>query len=87
MTALDLTPAALLWPLEDVARATGVSPRTVWRRVGEGVFPPPVRNGRRCVWPAREVHQIAAAMTAGRNLQAETEAILEARTGRLPKPA
>ena len=50
--------------LPGVGRSTGVSRSTTYRRITEGLFPPPVPlgGGRIVGWPAREV----AAVNEGR---------------------
>ena len=53
--------------LPRVGSSTGVSRSTTYRRVTEGLFPPPVPlgGGRSVGWPAREVAAINEARIAG----------------------
>lgn len=51
--ALDLSAVRAFYRIADVVRITGLSRATVYRRIAEGRFPPPVHlGGRACGWRA-----------------------------------
>src|SRR5690348_625396 len=52
--------------LPQVCERRGCSRAVVYRAIGAGVFPPPVRRGRRCsVWLQHEIDAVLAAEAAG----------------------
>ena len=53
---------------KQVEARSGYSRSTVYLRMSEGLWPRPVRLGRRAVgWPAREVDAVNAARIAGKD--------------------
>ncbi len=51
-----------------VQAATGLSNTTLYARIKEGLFPPPVKLGPMIsVWPSDELDQIQAAWIAGKS--------------------
>ena len=48
-----------LLTVKQVATRLGFTPRTVWRWVGAGVFPKPVRFGVSVRWPGDVIERIA----------------------------
>ena len=53
-----------LLSLQEVIELTGMSRATVYRRIGDGSFPYPVKNGRMSRWPASEVDRFIEAAKA-----------------------
>ena len=54
--------------LPKVLDRTGDSRSTLYQRIAEGLFPPPVRAGRRAsMWPDYEVDLVLRARVAGRS--------------------
>jgi excisionase family DNA binding protein len=43
-------PKQLLWTIKEVAKALGISDRTVWGMAKEGRMPPPIRFGTSVRW-------------------------------------
>jgi prophage regulatory protein len=55
-----------IWRRTRVQEETGEARSTLYRRVSQGLFPPPIRLGARSVgWPADEVIAVNAARIAG----------------------
>lgn len=54
-----------MWPIRIVTEQMGLSKTTVYRRISQKLFPPPVKLGRPSRWPSDEVLKIIAAYTAG----------------------
>jgi prophage regulatory protein len=51
-----------------VFAATGQSQTTLYRHIGQGLFPRPVRLGERSVgWPSHEIEGVMAARIAGQS--------------------
>lgn len=42
--------SALMLGVNDIAEITGLSRSTIYRRVDDGTFPPPLKIGRRSLW-------------------------------------
>ncbi len=61
-----------LLTLREVLTQTGMSRATLYRRIEEGRFPPPVKNGRTSRWPASEVGDFIEACKAARKLRSST---------------
>jgi predicted DNA-binding transcriptional regulator AlpA len=56
-TALTF-PAPAFFRMSDVVRITALSRATVYRRIAEGRFPPPVHlGGRACGWPPNDLQR------------------------------
>lgn len=52
MGTAPIFPAPAFFRMADVVRITALSRATVYRRIAEGRFPPPVHlGGRACGWP------------------------------------
>ncbi|MCL2309363.1 MAG: AlpA family phage regulatory protein [Proteobacteria bacterium] len=69
--------AATLWRLPTVKAETGYSRSTLYQRVKDGLFTPPVSLGGRAVgFPASEVSAINAARIAGKS-DAEISALVK----------
>jgi predicted DNA-binding transcriptional regulator AlpA len=49
------TGTTMFWKVAEVAAATGVGERTVWRLVSSGHFPKPVYIGGSARWRVRDV--------------------------------
>jgi prophage regulatory protein len=57
----------VLLRLPDVKSATGLSRSTLYCRINQGLMPPPIKLGERCVaWPQNEVAAINTARIAGK---------------------
>lgn len=55
-------PIRQVWSVDDVSEHFNVTPRTIWRWVADGVFPAPLRIGRRMrYWDATEIDSWLAA--------------------------
>lgn len=51
-------PAPAFFRMADVVRITALSRATVYRRIAEGRFPPPVHlGGRACGWPPSDLQR------------------------------
>ncbi len=52
------TPHKLAWNIGETSEMVGLGPRTIYRKVDEGLFPPPIdkeRTGRRNLWDAAAI--------------------------------
>lgn len=59
--------ATAILRLPSVKARTGLSRSTIYLRITDGVFPPPVNLGGRAVgWPSDEIDALNAAWIAGR---------------------
>lgn len=59
-------PAFTILRRTQVQAQSGYSRSTIYLRISQGLFPPPVRLGARAVgWPAREIAAVNAARIAG----------------------
>ena len=55
----------ILLRLPDVLKITGLARSTLYLQIRQGVIPPPVKLGERCVaWPKHEIAAITAARIA-----------------------
>jgi prophage regulatory protein len=69
--------------LPAVLAGTGLSRSTIYLRISQGVFTPPVSLGARAVgWPAHEVTAINAARIAGRTEAQMRELVSELEAAR-----
>ena len=51
-----------------VLNMTGLARSTLYLRISQGLMPPPVKLGERCVaWPEHEVTAVNAALVAGKS--------------------
>ena len=64
-----------LLSLREVIQLTGMSRATVYRRMGDGSFPCPVKNGRMSRWPASEVDRFIEASKSARRAVVCGEAV------------
>ncbi|GGD44719.1 helix-turn-helix transcriptional regulator [Sinisalibacter lacisalsi] len=55
-----------LLPLHAVVDATGYQRATIYRKITQGAFPPPVKIGRASRWPESEIQKWIAARIAER---------------------
>ena len=54
----SIFPAPAFYRMVDVVRITALSRATVYRRIAEGKFPPPVHlGGRACGWPPSDLQR------------------------------
>ena len=54
--------------LPQVRERTGLGVTSIYGRIRDGVFPPPVRLTARCsAWPSHEIDAVVAAIIAGRS--------------------
>ena len=57
--------ATRLLPLPKILEITSTCRAAAYEQIREGAFPPPVKIGRKSVWPAHEVETVVAARVAG----------------------
>lgn len=61
-------PPGRILGMADVLRETSFGRTTLWRRIRDGEFPPPIPlGGRRVGWPERDVEAWKAKMIAARH--------------------
>lgn len=53
--------------LQEVIHLTALSRATVYRAIANGDFPPPVKIGRVCRWPASDIGSFVAGLSAKRD--------------------
>jgi len=65
-----------LLSIKELGQLVGMKPRTVWRKVSEGIFPAPIAIGRLKKWPRRIVMgwvEEREQFTGGRAAKKESE--------------
>lgn len=65
---MDHQASVRLLPLAEVRKIVGLSTATIYRRIGDGSFPLPCKQGVRSLWVSTEIDAWVASVIAERNM-------------------